>query len=138
MYEYRRTVVFCVCTGANATLNGNSTIPPLTLDPTMPTESTVNCPSVYTYRVYQTINTSIDQIAIEHMLFSSVDVYVWSPKFKSVKYEPYTSEAFKRQYLNTRFKYIGDATAGKLYWCTAMSKLKYFVYRISAANNWLV
>ena len=91
----------------------------------MPTEPSITCPLVYTYRVYQTINTSVDQIAIEHMLFSTVDVYVWSPDFKSVKYEPYSSNAFSKKHNNTRFKYIGDATAGKLL-LVYISKLKYF------------
>ena len=97
----------------NTTSNDNGTYSVPTLVPEKPADSNITCPLVYLYRIYQTINTSIDQIAIEHMLFSSVDVYVWSPDFKSVKYEPYSSKAFKRRHLNKRFKYVGDTTAGK-------------------------
>ena len=100
--------------GVNATLNYNGTFPiPTLVEPTRPTESNITCPLVYAYRIYQTINTSIDQIAFERMDFLSVDVYVWSPDFESVQYEPYSSKAFSERHNNTRFKYIGDATAGK-------------------------
>lgn len=69
---------------------------------------------MYSFKVYKTIDPKVDQIAIEHINFSYVDVYVWSPAFKSVKYEPYSSKSFAEKHINTRFRYIGDATAGKL------------------------
>ena len=97
----------------NMTSNGNSTYSVPTLVPEKPTESNVACPLVYPYRIYQTINTSRDQIAIETILFSTVDVYVWSPDFEKVMYEPYSGKAFRKKHLNKRFKYAGDATAGK-------------------------
>lgn len=120
--------------GVNATLNYNGTFPiPTLVEPTRPTESNITCPLVYAYRIYQTINTSIDQIAFERMDFLSVDVYVWSPDFESVQYEPYSSKAFSERHNNTRFKYIGDATAGKQF--GAYIKLKYFACRIGAVSK---
>ena len=83
------------------------------LIPEKPTESNITCPLEYTYRIYQTINTNKDQIAFEHIAFSSVDVYVWSPRYKSVKYKPYSSKRFARKCVDKHFKYAGDATAGR-------------------------
>ena len=94
--------------------NSTSTYSAPTLFPEKPTESNVTCPLVYSYKVYETVDKKVDQIAIEHINFSYVDVYVWSPASKSVKYEPYSSKRFAEKYVNTRFKYIGDTTAGKL------------------------
>ena len=85
------------------------------LVPERPTEpNNKTCPLEYTYRVYQTVNANKDQIAFEHKIFSYVDMYVWSPKFKSVKYKPYSSKKFTRKHVvNEHFKYAGDATAGR-------------------------
>ena len=94
--------------------NSTGTYSAPTLLPEKPTEANVTCPLVYSYKVYETMDTSIDQIAIERINFSYVDVYVWSPKFRSVKYESYSSNTFAQRHINIRFKYIGDTTAGKL------------------------
>ena len=69
---------------------------------------------MYSYKIYKTVDANVDQIAIEHKNFSHVDVYVWSPDYRSVKYEDYTSKTFAKMLLDIRFKYIGDATTGKL------------------------
>ena len=100
----------------NTTINNNSTLPELNLVPDIPTESTIPCPLVYAYRVYETINATKDQIAIENISFLYVDIYVWSSESKTVQYEFQNSDRFAKQYLNVRFKYIGDTTVGKLIW----------------------
>ena len=93
--------------------NSTSTYSAPTLFPEKPTESNVTCPLVYSYKIYETVDKKVDQIAIEHINFSSVDVYEWSPRYKSVKYESYSSKCFAAKHVNTSFKYIGDTTAGK-------------------------
>ena len=113
---YESSLVVGLSKQQNITQNSNSTstYSAPTLFPEKPTEPNVTCPLVYSYKVYKTIDTKVDQIAIEHINFSYVDVYVWSPAHKSVKYESYSSKSFAEKHLNTRFKYIGDSTAGKL------------------------
>lgn len=97
----------------NTTNESATYIPPI-LDPEKPKDSNTSCPLVYSYRIYETLDADVDQIAIENINFSYVDVYVWSPDSKHVQYEYYTSNNFINKYNNTRFKYIGDVTDGKL------------------------
>ena len=98
----------------SSSINSTSTYSAPTLLPEKPTESNVTCPLVYSFKIYKTTDPKVDQIAFEHINFSYVDIYVWSPALKSVKYESYSSKRFAEKHINTRFKYIGDATAGKL------------------------
>ena len=81
----------------------------------------ITCPLVYSYRVYKTIDASVDQIAIERINSSYVDVYVWSPRSKSVMYESYSTYKFAKKLNNKRFKYIGDTTTGRLIYIFAIS-----------------
>ena len=111
------------------------------LIPDRPTESNITCPLEYAYRIYQTINTNKDQIAFEQIAFPYVDVYVWSPKFKSVKYKPYSSKRFARKCVNKHFKYAGDATAGRptvpLWYYKLRSIVFYlFVDSVQAVRDW--
>ena len=62
------------------------------------------------YKVYESIDSQVDQIAIE--IISSMDVFVWST-FQSMKYELYSSIKFINMFLNVRFRYIGSTNEGQ-------------------------
>jgi len=97
----------------NETTNSSNNTGLIILPHKPPESNKSTCPLVYSYRVYQTVDKNIDQIAIENINFSYVDVYVWSRDLKSVQYESYSSNTFAEKYNSTRFTYIGDATAGE-------------------------
>ena len=67
------------------------------------------------HKVYESVDSQVDQIAIESTIISRVDVYTWN--FSSavgVQYEAYRSDQFAKNLLATRFKYIGSTTEGKI------------------------
>lgn len=68
---------------------------------------------VHSFKVYETIDKHIDQIAIESMIIANVDVYVWSKDIAKAQYESYSSKTFANRYANTRFRYIGNTSKGK-------------------------
>lgn len=69
---------------------------------------------VRSYKVYETLDNQIDQIAIESIHILNVDVYVWSNDTVLAQYESYTSKTFAERYIDVyvRFGYIGDTTQG--------------------------
>ena len=89
----------------------NGTYTPPILQPT--TLTTKPCLVVtHAYKVYETIDERIDQIAIESIHIASVDVYVWSNDTVEVQYESYTSKTFAETYVGVRFSYIGNTSKG--------------------------
>ena len=71
------------------------------------------------------MDKKVDQIAIQGINSSHVDIYVWSRSSESAKYESYSIFAFAKRLNNKRFKYIGDTTAGKL--ITISVELQWFL-----------
>ncbi|XP_065889353.1 chordin-like isoform X2 [Dysidea avara] len=91
-----------------ATDNDNTYTPP-SLEPTMSTSKP--CSTVtHAYKVYETIDGHIDQIAIESIAIANVDVYVWSNDTVMAQYESYSSKTFTETYVNVRFRYIGNTS----------------------------
>ncbi|XP_065889336.1 chordin-like [Dysidea avara] len=96
--------------GTEATNASNSTYAPPSLQPTDPTVKPCSVVVIHSYKVYDTIDKHIDQIAIESVHFASVDVYVWSNDTVKVQYESYSSNTFANTFVNVRFQYIGNTT----------------------------
>lgn len=63
------------------------------------------------HNVYSSMDNQVDQVAIESINISNVDVYVWSTS-STMKYESYSSEQFAESFLNVRFKYSGSTYEG--------------------------
>ena len=63
------------------------------------------------HKVYKSMDSQVDQVAIESMNISNVDVYVWSTS-STMQYESYSSERFAKNILNVRFKYSGTTYEG--------------------------
>ncbi|XP_065889325.1 chordin-like [Dysidea avara] len=91
------------------TNGSNDTYTPPILQPA--TLTTKPCSVVtHAYKVYETIDERIDQIAIESIHIANVDVYVWSNDTVEVQYESYTSQTFAEIYAGVRFRYIGNTS----------------------------
>ena len=63
------------------------------------------------HNVYSSMDSQVDQVAIESVNISNVDVYVWSTS-SVMKYESYSSGWFAKSLLNVRFKYSGSTYEG--------------------------
>jgi len=67
------------------------------------------------HKVYESVDSQVDQIAIESTILSRVDVYIWNVSSAiAMQYESYRSDQFAKNLLATRFKYIGNTTEGKI------------------------
>lgn len=107
-------------------LNGSNPYTAPTLDPGVPQKPSTNCPSVYSHKVYETIDKQTDQVAIENITSSRVHVYVWLPMLSSAYTESYNAKRFTNKFINTRFKFIGNTTDGKLmHWHTNYMHIMY-------------
>ena len=95
--------------------NGSIPYTPPDLNPSAPPKSNATCLTVNPHKVYETVNKEIDQVAIENITSSRVRVHVWLPELPSAFTETYSSEDFTNNILDGRFKFIGNATAGKPY-----------------------
>ena len=97
-------------------LETNGSIPYIapTLNPGVPPKSNATCSIVYSHKVYETVNKDIDQVAIENLTSSRVRIHVWLPELTSAYTETYSSKDFADIFINIRFKFIGNTTAGKL------------------------
>jgi len=81
------------------------------LEPTIPISKPCSV-VVHAYKVYETIDKHIDQIAIESIHIANVDVYVWSNDTRMAQHESYSSRVFAETYNNVRFRYIGNTRPG--------------------------
>jgi len=81
------------------------------LEPTLPTSKPCSA-VVRSYKVYETLDEHIDQIAIESIHIANVDVYVWSNSTRMVQHESYSSRVFAETYIDVRFRYIGNTRLG--------------------------
>ena len=97
----------------NVTETRNDTYVPPILQPTSPDSKPCNSVITHAYRVYKTIDESIDQIAIESLHILNVDVYVWSNDTSQALWEAYTSKTFADLFADVRFIYTGDTTEGE-------------------------
>ena len=61
------------------------------------------------YKVYQSVNNSINQIAIKSL--SNVDMYIWSTS-SVMQNESYSPPQFDKDFLNVIFKYVGNTREG--------------------------
>ena len=104
-------------------LETNGSIPYIapTLNPGVPPKSNATCSRVYSHKVYETVNKEVDQIAIENVTSSRARVHVWEPQLSSVFTETYSSKDFTDTFINVRFKFIGNTTAGKLTYHNAVN-----------------
>ena len=69
------------------------------------------------HKVYKSIDSQIDQVAIELIITRSVDVYIWNTSTttsSTMQYKYYNSHQFAKQLLNMEFTYIGRTTTGWL------------------------
>lgn len=110
---YAACTYILALSGKNTTMNESITYAVPTLDPNMPSDSKPTCSLLNFYKVYKTVRKQDDQIAIENTTSSRVVVYVWSPQLPTAYTELYSSKKFKAKFINTRFQYIGNTTAGK-------------------------
>ena len=103
-------------------LETNGSIPYIapTLNPGVPPKSNTTCSRVYSHKVYETVNKE-DQVAIENITSSRVRVHIWLPQLPSVFIEMYSSKDFAHTFINVRFKFIGNTTAGKLTYHNAVN-----------------
>lgn len=92
-------------TDANSSRQTNSTV---ILIPDPPSKTP--CKRSF-HKVYKSMDSQVDQVAIESMNISNVDVYVWSTS-STMQYESYSSEWFGKNIRNVRFKYSGTTYEG--------------------------
>ena len=104
-------------------LETNGSIPYIapTLNPGVPPKSNTICSRVYSHKVYETVNKEEDQVAIENVTSSRVRVHVWVPRLPPAYIETYNSTYFANTFINVRFKFIGNTTAGKLTYHNAVN-----------------
>ena len=62
------------------------------------------------HKVYKSMDSQIDQVAIESIITKSVDTYVWNAS--TMSYKSYSSHQFAKKLLDVKFKYIGRTTEG--------------------------
>ena len=62
------------------------------------------------HKVYKSMDSQIDQVAIESIITKSVDTYVWNTS--TMLYKSYSSHRFAKKLLDVRFTYIGRTTEG--------------------------
>ena len=96
-------------------LETNGSIPYIvpSLSPIAPPTSKATCLTDNSHKVYETVNKEIDQVAVENITSSIVRVHLWAPGLQPAFIETYSSTNFTNDLLNVRFKFIGNATAGK-------------------------
>lgn len=63
------------------------------------------------HKVYESIDSEVDQIAIESTTTNNVDVYAWSTS-PVVQHDYYNSKQFAQRFLNVKFNYTGSTTEG--------------------------
>ena len=112
-----------------ATDTTDSTYTPPPLEPTLPTSKPCSV-VVRSYKVYETIDKRIDQIAIESIHIANVDVYVWSNGTRMAQHEPYSSRVFTEIYIDVRFRYIGNTRQGN-----NNADIKYVKYSLNLYNT---